>query len=227
MDLSKEDWSVISRSSLLEAVPPDVLDRLVNGNAHMALAKGEMLFEEGDPAMACYVILAGWIKLVRTDSEGHETVVEVFSKGDCFAEAAAYVSGKYPVSAEAVTGVRLLRVDSQRIHDEILSKPQVAFSMLASMSRRLHRLVDQIEQIKARNATERLASFLLGLSGQNEGRAVFELPFSKVLIAARLGMTPESLSRTLNQLRDQGVNVDGGHIEIKDCARLRAFLSAN
>ena len=225
MKLTPEDWRVIRGASLLTAMPDDVMQRLANDRWHVIHSKGEMLFQKGDPAIACYIVLEGWIKLTRLNDEGHETVVEVFARGDCFAEAAVYVKGKYPVSAETVTNARLIRIDAHMIREEIRQRPEMAFNMLAAMSVRLHRLVDQIEQIKARSAPERVASFMLSICETTSGPASFELPFSKALVAARLGMEPESFSRAVQRLRTLGIDVQKGHVEIEDCAALRGFIT--
>lgn len=224
MHLNGSDWDRISGIALFEAMPEDVVRRAVSARPPIHLKKGETLFQRGDRAEACFVILDGWIKLFRLDREGTETVIEVFAPGECFAEAVMLAGEYYPVHAEAATDARLAYADGDIIREEIRRDPEVAFSMLSAMSVRLHRLVDHIEQIKARNASERLAHFFLRFCPETDTEPDFHLPFTKSLLASRLGIKPESLSRALVKLRDQGVSVHRDHVHIADRDRLAAYV---
>jgi CRP/FNR family transcriptional regulator, dissimilatory nitrate respiration regulator len=97
----------------------------------------------------------------------------------------------------------------------------LALKMLAALSRHLRCLVVQVEQLTIRSATERVAGFLLRLCPHANGSAVIDLPLDKVLIAGRLGMQPETLSRSLAKLRAHGVATKGGIVTVGDIAALR------
>ena len=99
----------------------------------------------------------------------------------------------------------------------------LALKMLASMSRRLRGFVQQVEQLTVKSATQRLASFLEKLVDVEEGSDEFQLPLDKMLIAGRLGMQPETLSRALSKLRSIGVATEGHRVIIKDVAALHAI----
>jgi CRP-like cAMP-binding protein len=95
------------------------------------------------------------------------------------------------------------------------------------MSLRLRRLVNEIERLKRRSATELVAEFLLDLcAAASADRADVTLPFEKSIIAARLGIKPESFSRALGRLKDVGVDVNGAEIAIASRAALARFMSA-
>lgn len=100
----------------------------------------------------------------------------------------------------------------------------LAMSMLASASYQLKFLVEQIEQIKVRSAPQRIADFIVRMTRVRQGPAVIELPFEKGLLANRLGMKPESLSRALQQLRARGVSVERGTVKIVDVRQLLDFV---
>jgi CRP/FNR family transcriptional regulator, dissimilatory nitrate respiration regulator len=104
--------------------------------------------------------------------------------------------------------------------EQIRQSPELALNLLGSMSRHLRRLVRQVEQLTNRSSLERLADFLLRLCPHGEPRAEIELPLDKVLVAARLGMQPETLYRSLARLRDAGVETRGSQIVVNDVARL-------
>jgi len=84
-----------------------------------------------------------------------------------------------------------------------------------------------IEQIQARSTPQRLGDFLLNLSDVRKGPAVIELPYDKSLIAARLGMKPESLSRALAKLRQHGVTTNGHEIKLENVLSLRAYCDSS
>jgi len=95
--------------------------------------------------------------------------------------------------------------------------------MLASASLHLKRLVDQIEELKARTGPQRLADFLVGLAPVAQGPCTIALPYEKLLIAGRLGMKPESLSRAFQRLRAVGVRINQNTVAVGDVARLTEF----
>ena len=84
-------------------------------------------------------------------------------------------------------------------------------------------LTQQLEQLSARSATERLAGFLCDLCPAEEESTVLRLPLEKAVIAAMLGMQPETFSRSMSKLRSHGVEIDGDTVSIPDVASLRAL----
>lgn len=165
------------------------------------------------------------MKVFRSSPDGHETVVHVFRSGEVFGEAVIFMGGRYPVSAQAATACRLLRISGSRLRDHIRETPQLALSMLASASQHLKVLVAQLEQMKRLTAPQRLADFLLTLCGSEDGPCSIQLPYEKALIANRLGMKPESLSRALARLKPLGVNVQRDDVIISNPIALRQFVA--
>ena len=138
-----------------------------------------------------------------------------------------FLGGRYPVNAEVVTAARLLRIDGEMLRRRIREQPDLALSMLASASYHLKALVEQIEQIKLMSASQRIADFLVRLCPVREGGCTIELPYEKTLIANRLGMKPESLSRAISKLRPLGVSVDREHVSIVDVNLLVRFIESS
>ncbi len=156
--------------------------------------------------------------------DGLEVVLNVFKTGETFAEAAMFLGGRYPASAETVSRARLLRIEAAIFRARIQEHPELALSMLASASRQLKSLIEQIEQIKVRPAPQRIAEFIIGLAQRSEGGPTeIVFPFEKSLLANRLGMKPESFSRALAKLRTYGVTVEKETVTIADLGRLQHF----
>jgi CRP-like cAMP-binding protein len=93
------------------------------------------------------------------------------------------------------------------------------------MARRLQDLVSQLENVSSRSTVQRLTLFILRLCEGETGDCRIELPLDKNLIAARLGMQPETLSRCLAKLRRAGVESDGHGLRVQDVDRLRSLAA--
>jgi CRP-like cAMP-binding protein len=122
-----------------------------------------------------------------------------------------------------VTECKLLQISARSFIAILKKEPEVSLAVLASTFKHLHELVSQVEQIKAQPGAQRVAEFLLGLCDVEEGSCVVTLPYDKVLIAGRLGMKPESLSRAFSKLHDAGVRIARNQATIDDVEKLRAY----
>ncbi len=218
------DWLVAKESVLLATVPEDLVETILSQSEIRCLERGTTIFLQGEPAHSVYIVLEGWVKLFRVSQNGAEAVVGVFTKGRSFGEAAAFKNAVYPVAAEAVTNCRVMPVRAGLILGMMESRPELCTAMLASTYKHLHSLIGQVEQLKAQTGAQRLAEFLLELCPVYEGACAVTLPYDKVLIAGRLGMKPESLSRAFARLRDIGVKVSQNHAAVTDVARLHNYV---
>jgi CRP-like cAMP-binding protein len=180
-----------------------------------------LLFLQGDPARHFYVVLEGWVKLFRTTAEGDEAIIAVIPQGQSFAEAAVFEEGSYPVSAAMVDDSRLLCIPAEPFLDKVIKDRRMVMKMMASMSRRLRQLVNQVEDLSLKSSVERVAGYLVGLCPEESGAAIVRLPLDKAVIAKHLGMQPETLSRSLARLRGHGIVADGNTVRISDLATLR------
>ncbi len=221
--MDQNDWRTVKSTPLFGALPDEAAHRLIGHHGPAFYQKGALLFQQGDPAKAFYVILDGWVKVYRITPDGDEAVVGMFSRGETFAEAAMFLGGKYPACAEVVSPSRLVKIDGNLLRKMIHDKPDLALSMLASASYHLKYLVEQIEQIKLLSGPRRLADFLVQLCPCREGACEVGLPYEKGLIAGRLGMKPESFSRALAKLRSLGVTTDQERVAIADVTALATF----
>jgi CRP-like cAMP-binding protein len=224
--MDPSDWRIVRGTQLFGAMPQDVAQDLIGNQPVRVYEKGTMLFQQGEPASVFFIVLDGWVKIYRMTPDGSEAVVGVFRRGETFAEAAIFLGSRYPVSAEVVTTSRLLRIDGDMLRQRIREQPDLALSMLASATHHLKFLVEQIEQIKILSAPQRMADFLVRFCTRSSGSETVELPYEKALIASRLGMKPESLSRALAKLRPLGVSVDREIVTIIDVKVLIDFVES-
>ncbi len=221
--LDGSDTATVRVAPVFAGLPQAAFDALLAGASVKTVNRGELLFVQGDPVNYFFVVLEGWVKVYRLTPSGTEAVVAVFTRGQSFAEAAAFVGGRFPASGEAVTDGRLIRIHSGHLLRLIRENPDVGLAMLASTSMHLHMLVQQIEQLKSHTGAQRVAEFLSSLAGSRSGTCRIELPYDKTLIAGRLGMQPESLSRAFGRLKQIGVQIEHNTAIIEDAGRLRSY----
>jgi len=221
--MDDDSIAIVRAQPLFSGLEEQLFQTIIQGAQIRSCPKGKMLFQRGDPAEYFYVILDGWIKIYRDTPNGDHAVLGIFSRGDMFAEAAAFIGAGYPASAEVVEDAQLVFIETKRFAATVEKHPATALNMLASMSRHLHRLVYEVERLKTRSASQRLVEFLLRRCHVSKGPAVVDLPYDKNLIAARLGVQPESLSRLLNKLREYGVTTDANRVFIDDVSRLLEY----
>lgn len=221
--MTPEQRSIAASSLLLSSAPAEVAAAVLDTAHVKSVGRGATIFLQGEAARAIYIVIDGWVKLYRIAPNGAEAVVAVFTRGQSFGEAVALRHDVYPVAAEAVTDCTLVRIEAATMLRQIEQEPRVAVAILSATFVHLHALVGQIEQLKAQTGAQRVAEFLLELAPCVAGPCTVVLPYDKSLIAGRLGMKPESLSRAFVRLRDHGVTVRQNHAAIADVAVLRQF----
>ncbi|MDT8328590.1 MAG: Crp/Fnr family transcriptional regulator [Roseovarius sp.] len=222
--MKKSEGLDIARQSLLmKPLPSAVAEALLSDATPRDFARGETIFLQDEKATVVHVVLDGWVKLYRIAPNGNETVVNVFTRGHSFGEAVAFRLKPYPVSAEAVTDCTLLQISARRFISMLEREPEMAIAVVASTFQHLHDLVGQVEQIKSQTGAQRVADFLIRLCTCTSGSCVVTLPYDKLLIAGRLGMKPESLSRAFAKLKPVGVHVSRHHATIDDIDALHDY----
>lgn len=223
--LTAGDFQIIARVAIFRALKPETVEHIIAPATAVMLKAHDGLFRQGDPATAFFIVIDGLVKLYRITPAGDETVIHVLQKGESFAEAVAFTGNRYPATAEAVTDARVGRIPADHIVRCIRESPDIALAMIASTSQHLHHLVQQVEQLKAQSGVQRVAEFLASLSPTEQGTCAISLPYDKILIAARLGLTPESLSRAFAKLRGVGVVINASQVTVMDIAKLRRIAT--
>jgi CRP-like cAMP-binding protein len=221
------DLDVVRRINVFRGVKPLVFERLIAPAVTLIFKAGDTVFRQGDPAVSFYIVVDGWIKLYHTTATGKEAVIYMFTKGDSIAEAVAFTGQSYPATAEAASNARIVRIPAAHIIKCIRDTPDIALIMIASTSLHLHRLVEQVTQLKLQSASQRVAEFLVSLCPPDKSPCTIALPYDKKLIAGRLGIKPESLSRVFATLRSTGVEIHDFQVVVHDVNALRRVAIGN
>jgi CRP/FNR family transcriptional regulator len=190
----------------------DALSDRFEQHATRPLAAKEHLFCEGDKATHVYRVEAGHICIYRTMSDGRRQVIDFAYPGDVIGLGAI---GEHAVNALASvkTLVRCLPVTT--LTDLAQADPRLGMKLYEAISRELLAARELLFTVSQRTASERLASFLLGLSRRNARRSEnpgeIVLPMTRSDIADFLGLTIETVSRTFTKFRNDGL------IDLEQC----------
>lgn len=223
--LTAGDLQIITRLAVFRGLKAETVQHVIAPATAVMLRPHELIMRQDDPATAFFIVIDGWVKLYRSTPAGDETVIEIMTKGDSFAESVAFTGNRYIATAESVSTARVGRIPADHLVRCIRGSPDIALAMIASISQHMHHLVQQVEQLKAQSGVQRVAEFLASLSLAEHGHCAVALPYDKILIAGRLGLTPESLSRAFARLRTIGVIVDNSNVIVSDVAKLRRLAS--
>ncbi len=219
--------SLLANVPLFSTLQPAEIECITLGSIVLKAARGEILFHSGDTPSGFYVIVYGQIKLVFTSPQGMEKVVHLLGPGESFGEAVMFLDKPYLVSAQALADSLLIHVGKGEVLDEIERNPGFARKMLAGLSMRLHTLVRDVEAYSLRSGMQRVIGYLLqnDQGHSSEGDILrFHFPASKQIIASRLNISPETLSRILHDLSVAClIRVEGKQIEVLDIERLRTY----
>ncbi|MCG8381839.1 MAG: Crp/Fnr family transcriptional regulator [Gammaproteobacteria bacterium] len=195
---------------------------------YQPLSPGETLFSQGDPVTYFYFVHTGQIKLTRLSKEGHEKVFEIVRDQQTFAEALMFArQPRYPVNAQAITETRVIAINAHAYLRILEKSTQACFTIMASMSQKLHAKVNEIDRLTLHNATYRLACWISDNVTQEDMQTDIQLNTPKNVIASQLSIKPETFSRTLKRLETEGlIKVHGNQIAITDIQQLRNSITA-
>ncbi|MBF0561156.1 MAG: cyclic nucleotide-binding domain-containing protein [Alphaproteobacteria bacterium] len=221
--LAREDFEAVGKVDLFRDLTVDEIKRLLRGASCRWLPRNTLLFVQGDMANSFFVVLDGRVKLIKTTESGTESIVEIFTPGQSFGEAAMFASRRFPLGAEVLADARLIQIPAEPFLAELARSPELSLKLLASLSRHYRRLMQHLSELKLNSPSQRLGSYLLSLTDATDGATVIHLPIDKGAVASHVGITPESLSRALARLRDNGVICRGRKISIHNIQALRQF----
>ena len=221
----REILRLLKNTALFSQLEPGDLADFMDAAKTRQAEKGKILYLHNEPSEFFYLVRSGWVKLFRETLDGEEAVVDILSTGHLFGETSVFEDGLHSSSAQVVEDAQLVVLPSSLLREKINSSHVFALNMLTSMSRYRRRSVEELEHLTVQNAPQRIGCFLLRLCNrQEEGEATLHLPYDKTLIAARLGMKPETFSRALSRLKQEsGIDVRGASVTIPDIQGLVGY----
>ncbi len=228
--LNIDDQRVLAqaRSCLLFAdFTREQLDFVLETMHVVQLDEGDRLFNQEQIAHHFYQVVDGQMKLTRISDAGREKVIDIILPSQTFAEAVMFLkSHHYPVNAEAVVQSIVIQYDAQRYLSILRSSGDACMALLGRMSQRLHWQVQEIDRLTLHNATSRLISYLLEqVPVDNTAKTEIRLHAPKHVIASRLSIKPETLSRIFARLTCNNlIEVEDNHIVLNDVGKVRMHM---
>jgi len=209
-----------NRDDEIDFTPIEASAREVKFHANQAI------YFEGDDAEHCFKVMSGTVRLCKITDDGRRQIAAFVGAGGFFGWTGAEVH-KY--AAEAVTDVVLAKFPCARVDAAAASNPQFGRRLLGLITTQLHAAQEHLLLLGRKTAGERLATFLLDLVCRRHGETAQKgrvvLPMSRTDIADYLGLTVETVSRTLSSLRSQRVIAvpTPEIIDVENAAALRSY----
>lgn len=220
------------RPSYLRPVPTPVqhgsgalsLERI---GSLQVIGRGARVVDQGDPAEHVFKVVSGALRVVRLLPDGRRSVINFLLPGDFFGLAE---SGTYAHSLEVLSDASFIRYPKEQLREVLDSDPAAGHRFFNLMCEQLSAAQERMTTLCRKNAVERIASFLLALAERSRAQgkpkaSMIKLPMNRADIADYLGLTIETVSRVLTQLREQLVIEvpSASQVVLLDCERLAAI----
>ena len=189
--------------SLFMRLPDGALATLERIAETRRFRKGQLVLREGQHPPGVFVVRSGLVKIFKLGVNGKEHVLHLAQPGQSFAEVA--VMGEFPVPAfaEALEETACVFLPRSELLATLDSDARLSRLVLAGMAMRARALIGMLEDLVLRDATARVARYLLNEADRTDG--IVRLPGLKKHVASHLNLTSETLSRTLRRLTDAGI----------------------
>ena len=191
-------------------------------------SKGRVVCEKGEMLHGFYAVREGRVKLALLSSAGSERVVQIVLAGETFGEALGLIERPSPVYAQTLSDSKLLFFRAERVWAATARWPTLGALFLRLACDSVHEVLRDLDACCLHSALQRVAGYLLdNLDGHERAespgiRSRVVLPAGKAIIASRLNLTPETLSRELRYLTGKGaISVDRCIVHIHDVRQLR------
>ena len=224
-DIAVRDF--LCNLALFNGLPNGAIDRLAAASSVVRAPTGTTLFSRGDACAGVHVIVYGLVKLAVTSRAGSEKVIDILGPGQSLGESFIFFERPHIGFAETIADSLLVFIGKSAILREVEVTSALARSMLSRLAERVQRYAADLEADALAGGAGRLATFLLTQTEERDpadGALELQLPVCKTVLASRLSVTREHLSRLLRQLTEKHlIEVRGRQVRINDIARLREF----
>lgn len=210
-------FRIISETTLFHGLPGDQLKKIDTIAVEKNVAKGRLIFAEGDEGNGFYIVKTGKVKIYKLSTDGKEQILHIFGPGEPFGEVPMFTSRPFPANAQAIATSQVLFFPKKSFIALIADNPSLALNMLGVLSMRLRQFTVQVENLSLKEIPGRLAGYLLYLSEEQQNTRTVSLKISKSELAGLLGTIPETLSRIFAKMNSIGlIEVDGRDIRLND-----------
>ncbi len=217
--------AALKESFYFGGLSEDVLKALAQIACVKTYSKGSHLFFEGDHAQGFFLIIEGLVRIYKISPKGKEQTVNIWGRGEVFAEIVLAGMDTFPAYAQAISPLKVAFFERKAFLSAIEKNPDLALRIIGILAGRIRELLMKIEQFTLKEASERLLFYLWKISCEGEKNPI-TLSLSKVHIAHLLGVAPETLSRLFQRFKEEGLlELSGKKIWLKNTSRWKELLS--
>lgn len=204
--------------ALFNSLSEENIKKIENISTVIKLNPGDILFYEGDHPKYLHIILDGIIKLYKTDAKGHQIFLYQFTPVSLIGELANFESFPFPATSEAVIKSEILKVDYEKLSENILKDSTFSMEIIKSISKKAKILQNVIHQEMILTTEAKIAKLLV-----EHGELFSQLKNGQ--IAALINTTPETLSRTITKFKKSNfISLDKEHpLQILDINALKSL----
>ena len=207
----------LSSLPLFENILEEEIESMLSHLKVKNYQKGELFSFDVNNRPRLYLTFIGQFKLTKINERGDEMILRVVNAGEVISP--MHFSHYYDVSAEFIKDTTLLYFSEETINKLVKENPKFAKNIINMLAESVQSLMVTAEVWRLKNTKERLGWFLASVNNNNLGK----LPISKSLLASYLGMTPESLSRALKKLSEEGIELENKTIVQKTGKELCSY----
>ena len=210
--------TILASCPLFAELGTESLRAVSAASQYMKVPKKSIIFVEEDKGISLYVLGTGSVQLHKTAEDGSETVIKVVQAGESFAEVILFEKQTYPVTATALNDVELIAVPRDAVLS-LLRQETFRNEFIAALLRRQRYLAQKLHEMAVLDVEERFFRFIREHFGIRES---IDVTLSKKDMAAAIGTVPETLSRLILRLEQEGViSWEGKTLILHDTGRLR------
>jgi CRP-like cAMP-binding protein len=224
--------AILHRVELFAGLEPPALDEIVRHGRTRRLARGTVVFRQGEKATSFHVLVSGRIRIDRSAEDAGNLVIRYVGPGEMFGALALFHGGGYPADAWAITDCVEIRWPAAALIALIERYPRIALNVLRIVGRRLDELQVRLHELTVERVEQRLAHALIRLAKQ-AGKTVehgieISFPLSRKDLAAMTASRHYTVSRILAEWQDRGL-IAGGRkkITVRDLPALEAVARAS
>lgn len=199
--------ALLARIHHFDGIPPEVQERIAASVFPRHFAAGQVIYIEGEPAEALYLLERGWVKATRMSRDGREQAMLFLESGEIFGDIAVFSGTTYPGTVVALEDVDVWTIPADKFLELTKQYPALAMAVIRHLSGRVLHYIGLVEDLSLRNVEARLANTLLQHAEAREGQLIVPrrdwTTFDEM--AVRLGTVRDVLSRGLKTLEAEGL----------------------
>ncbi|HPR55940.1 MAG TPA: Crp/Fnr family transcriptional regulator [Deltaproteobacteria bacterium] len=203
---------VLKQAELFRGMGDGALAMLMARGRQKGFGQGGTLFVEGTRGTVFFLLLEGEVRLYKTSPEGQEVALRIIRPGEVFAEVVLFENPVYPVSAVALSPVRVFAMDRSAF-DELLDEKDFRNEFIAMLMKKQRYLAGRILYLTSLDVEERFFRFIIEHYGTG---GTYSVDMAKKDMASAIGTIPETFSRLINRLKGLGIiSWEGGTLTVK------------